>query len=454
MNEIYQWGKIPTLALENIFSYLDRKSVLTASSTCLHWRSVVFQKKFFTNFKFRLQIDDDKQCQFFLHCLVNLVSELTIVFDFLNVYHIDKIRRVLYRIVKCDQLRGIRFETNSVGLPVPGEKYQDEDLVDVEKIFVEPLKMLLSRRRSSIKIFDLGAIECLTYYAADFLKLLAKPQDLEEITFASIKFNPSSSSMLALEHMFFEKCTSLQILSLDYDSVTDELLKTIQILPLKKLLICIHEVDRAHPGISETAWAEFASKFNKIDLILTLIYAYEAVELLQLSILKRSMPVTHLRVLFCNFMNVDALDVMSMYYQTTLKSVQWVDSAYQETDRNVMDLYMRSGQDPFVMMSWRCKNLEEIVIHGYVLDPHNLVGISRLCGKKLKKLEVSMLDSAPNANMMDSFIEEISSQLGQKWRPLNSSNIHPALGFIHPTHTADDIQNEYILDIIRRDLSN
>jgi len=62
-----------------------------------------------------------------------------------------------------------------------------------------------------------------------------------------------------------------------------------------------------------------------------------------------------------------------------------------------------------------------------------------------------MLDSAPNANMMDSFIEEISSQLGQKWRPLNSSNIHPALGYVH---TADDIQNEYILDIIRKDLSN
>lgn len=445
-----QWELLPSLAISNIYQHLEPKDILQVSATCFHWRSVVFQKRFFKNFKFQLHIDDDKQCNFYLQCLINLTSEVTIIFDFLNVYHIDKVRRILYKIARNEHLQGIRFKTNSVGLAVPGEKYADEDLVDVEKIFVEPLKMLLSRKRASVKTFDLGAIECLTYYAADFLKSLSNPHELEEITFASIKYDPSHYPILAVEHVFFEKCTSLQVLSLDYDTLNDEILKTLQILPLKKFLICVHGVERTHPGISETAWAEFSSKFNNLDLILTLLYAYEAVELLQLSILRRSMPVTHLRVLFCNFMNVEALDLMSMFYESTLKSVQWVDSAFQETDRNVMDLYMRSGQDPFVMMSWRCKNLEEIVIHGYVLDPHNLVGISRLCGNKLRKLEVSMLDS-PNSNMMESFIEEISSQLGQKWQPLDSSNIHPALGYMP---ASDDIRDEYVLDIIRSDLSN
>lgn len=70
-----------------------------------------------------------------------------------------------------------------------------------------------------------------------------------------------------------------------------------------------------------------------------------------------------------------------------------------------MDLFLRSGQDPFVMMSWRCKNLEEIVIHGYVLDPHNIVGISRLRGHNLKRLEVSMIDNIPTEPNMESFIE-------------------------------------------------
>lgn len=70
-----------------------------------------------------------------------------------------------------------------------------------------------------------------------------------------------------------------------------------------------------------------------------------------------------------------------------------------------MDLFLRSGQDPFVMMSWRCKNLEEIIIHGYVLDPHNVVGISRLRGRGLKRFEISMIDSIPSEPSMKSFIE-------------------------------------------------
>ena len=76
---------------------------------------------------------------------------------------------------------------------------------------MEPLKLLLSRKQSSIKTFDLGAIECLTHYAAEFLKSLSKPQELEEITFASIKCDPSHYPILAVEHVFFEKCTSLQV---------------------------------------------------------------------------------------------------------------------------------------------------------------------------------------------------------------------------------------------------
>jgi len=64
--------------------------------------------------------------------------------------------------------------------------------------------------------------------------------------------------------------------------------------------------------------------------------------------------------------------------------------------------YARHGylrQDPFVMMAWRCKQLEEIVVHGYLMDPHNLVGIARLRGRQLKRLEVSMIDWSGAASM-------------------------------------------------------
>lgn len=70
-----------------------------------------------------------------------------------------------------------------------------------------------------------------------------------------------------------------------------------------------------------------------------------------------------------------------------------------------MEMVLRTEQDPLVMMAWRCKKLEEIVIHGYVLDPHNLVGISRLRGKDLKVLEVSRIDLSMPSVMINPFIE-------------------------------------------------
>lgn len=93
----------------------------------------------------------------------------------------------------------------------------------------------------------------------------------------------------------------LKVLSLDYDTLNDDILRALQILPLKTLMICVHGYDREQPEISNSAWEAFSSKFKNIKLILTLIYAYEAVEVLQHSILRRSMPLTHLRVLFCNY---------------------------------------------------------------------------------------------------------------------------------------------------------
>ncbi|XP_067647451.1 F-box only protein 33 isoform X2 [Eurosta solidaginis] len=448
-----KWEQLPTLILGNIYEYLEPRDRLNASQTCRHWRGVLFQKRFFNNFKFKLHINNDRQCTFFRQTFCNLASEVTLIFDFLNVFHIEKIRRILYRIARCDNLQGLHFCTNSVGLVPPGD-ISEENLIDIEQCFVEPLKMFLNRKKFPCLILDLGAIEALTYYGLDVLKALSKPERLQQLTLASIKFDPSHYPIFTIETSLLQKYRSLQVLSIDYDTLNEDLLHSMEILPLKKLLICIHGLDRQHPGISDTSWARFAATFPNIDLIVSLVYAFEAVEVLQVRILRHNMPITHLRVLFCDFMNVEALEWMSINNSTTLRSIQWIDSAYKHSDNNLMDLILRSGQDPFVMMAWRCKSLEEIVIHGYVLDPHNIVGISRLRGHTLKRLEVSMIDNTPTEASLDSFIElyytqEINTLLGQKWEPLNPHALHPALGYIP---VSDDVRDEYVFDLMRRDM--
>lgn len=145
--------------------------------------------------------------------------------------------------------------------------------------------------------------------------------------------------------------------------------------------------------------------------------------------------------------------------------------AVDDPKKNVMEL-MRPGADPIVMMAWRCKFLEEIVIHGYVMDPYNLVGVSRLLGRNLKRLEVSMIDSVPISGIMESFIEvrfhnclksnclkhnnkqklqEVSTQLAQKWLPMDCHEMHPSLGSMP---VCDDVHDEYVLNLLRSDLSD
>lgn len=173
----------------------------------------------------------------------------------------------------------------------------------IYRLFVEPLKVFLNRKKTSCNILDLGAIEALTYYGLDFLKSLSRPQELKELTLASIKYDPSHYPMFAMENSLLQKCTSLQVLSLDYDTLNEELLHVLKVLPLKKFLIYVHGLDRHHPGISERAWAEFSANFNNLELIISLVYAFEAVEVLQMRILRQNMPITHLRVLFCDYVS-------------------------------------------------------------------------------------------------------------------------------------------------------
>lgn len=241
----------------------------------------------------------------------------------------------------------------------------------------------------------------------------------------------------------------LRVLTLDYDIMCDDMLQTLQLLPLRQLIVHVHGIDEDHFGLSEEAWASFRSKNPSTELHLTLVCAYEAVDILHTHILRPSMPLTHLKVLFCERINCDALEYLSRHYKDTLRSMVWVDSMRIEEYRNIMELVLRTEQDPLVMMAWRCKKLEEIIIHGYVLDPHNLVGVSRLRGRGLKCLEVSRIDLSIPSVMMAPFIEEISAQLGKRWSPLDAKTLPAVLGF-YPV--AEELRDRYILNYIRKDI--
>lgn len=88
-------------------------------------------------------------------------------------------------------------------------------------------------------------------------------------------------------------------------------------------------------------------------------------------------------------------------YSETLMSVMWVDSICHDEFSNGWNIikYMEESDhmepaapDPFVILSWVCKKLEQIVLIGYKYHEEDLVAIARLRSTGLKVLDVAYDD--------------------------------------------------------------
>lgn len=67
----------------------------------------------------------------------------------------------------------------------------------------------------------------------------------------------------------------------------------------------------------------------------------------------------------------------------------WIDSLSDNDNSWVfVKPIFDESPDPFVLIAWLCKHLEELVLYGYKYWDDNLIAISRLRSDTLQKLEV------------------------------------------------------------------
>lgn len=76
-------------------------------------------------------------------------------------------------------------------------------------------------------------------------------------------------------------------------------------------------------------------------------------------------------------------------YTETLRSIMWIDSLSSNDNSWIfIKPLFDESPDPFVLIAWLCKRLEEVVLYGYKYFDDNLIAISRLRSDTLKKLEL------------------------------------------------------------------
>lgn len=115
-------------------------------------------------------------------------------------------------------------------------------------------------------------------------------------TFYEFKGNHASRQLHLHSHFFFCR----QVLSIDFDQLSDNFLSCLDdSKELERLIVHLHGVRDGHPGTTNAAWADFKSKHPNCELRLTVIHSYDEIRVLQDTVLRGQMPLSHLKVFFC-----------------------------------------------------------------------------------------------------------------------------------------------------------
>ncbi|XP_076169743.1 F-box only protein 33 [Ptiloglossa arizonensis] len=444
------WNNLPSVILQEIFSYLPHNSRLKASQVCKNWRYALFHPSFWKKITFALEYEDSISWARFLGESFGLsVQDVTIRCDKPN-HSADETLALLKKLSCNSQLRKLFLESSSSSF----EYEDDEDINGHVTPLIKPLVKIIETS-NCLEALSLGCIEELTASADVILEPLRlhHAKHLSVLSLASVRDDPDDYDFLELGldyELFFNSFIRLSILTLDYDFISDSLLKALDTGTMERLVIHVHGWNEHYAGTTDSAWQIFVQKNPKCELRLNLLHSYVGIDMLHSDILRRSMPLTHLKVLFCENINIRVLLVLSSWYHLTLKSLIWIDSMDpMQIMPAICDPTEPDSPDPLVFIAWKCTKLVEIVFIGYKYCQENLLAIARLRGCSLKSLVFAQRDISSDYDSWhkaESITHEIQEIMGHRWEPLSDADL-PAV--IKDSFNGDS--RDVIMPLVLRD---
>ncbi|XP_048508438.1 F-box only protein 33 isoform X1 [Athalia rosae] len=418
------WNNLPSVILLEIFSYLPHDEKIAASQVCRNWRYALFHPCFWKKMTFKFQIKEEgkTKARFLANCFGRSVREATIKWDTAG-HCVNETSKLLTKLSFNIHLRKLFLEPSSCLFewPTRWTSPKDEGRAICTPLMGPLLKIV--KNALSLQALSLGCAEELAASAGLILSPLKQHQanHLTHLSLASVKYDPDDYILTELDTSVFRSFRRLSILTIDYDYVDDNLLKALDNGLMERLVIHVHGLEENHPGTTNDCWLSFVDKNPRCELRLNLLHSYDAVIVLDTDILKPAMPLAYLKVLFCESVNVRALDLLSGWYPHILRSVIWIDSvdssqcmpATSEPDR----------PDPLVLLAWTCTKLTEIVFLGYKYFQEELLAIARLRGLTLKRLEFAERDLLTDISSAEDITNEINEIMGGSWEPLSDINL-------------------------------
>ncbi|XP_054278398.1 F-box only protein 33-like [Macrosteles quadrilineatus] len=448
------WNNLPSVILNEIFSYLSHNDKVRASSTCSNWRLALSHPKCWRNVKFVVKPQDNfansiARTRYLVEFAARKLHNAVITFDSMDPACVDEISNVIESLAENANLKSLFLNPSNCSLDCPSGQGDDWSKY-IESKFATPLINAI-RKSHQMEALSLGCLEeLISSHAKNILELIVNKHanNIKVLGLATIKDYPDDYFITDLNIRLLKPLVNLQILSIDYCHVNDNLLHILGDTQLQRLVVHVHGIMDEHPGTTEGAWTYLTRKLPHCELRLTLIHSYDGVDVLHTKILRHAMPLTHLKVFFCEKLNIEAVHQLSLY-SDTLRSIWWVDSMSNTGNHSLVESTL---VNPFVMCCWRCHKLEELVFIGHKYLSLDVIAVIRLRGETLTHLCLAADDIAFQADpsvepTLKELQQEISDHIGRPWTALVEPQLHPVIW--NPTAGDSD---EFVLPIVLKDI--
>ncbi|XP_050423219.1 F-box only protein 33-like [Adelges cooleyi] len=431
-------------SLLQIFSRLPFKDLLNASSVCQHWRRAFYESSLsYIHIRIQPEMNDTidvERLEYLREFVLLRVRDVYLSFDTCDeqcfemvtefirkLQYSEQLKNLIINPLHCELFYNLPLEDMSHQWPLSGQLEND-------------IKRLL-RRVKNLEGFDYGHKTFRHWHKLIYYLSQNSPK-LKRLKIASI-LEPAELPQHKVINILkdFKLLTNLQVLSLDYTTNTHELLNALHNMSLLEILeLCVHDdIDIVHDVVF---WEELKKNCPKLQLKLTVVECSLVTQEIYTKLFNPSMPLTHLKVLFCELGSVQTLNALQSY-KDTLRSLIWVDRHGSTNPyclingtlnlnsievATVPENCQEANQlHPLVKLALICRKLSEIVIMGYFLDPSDVCSIAKFRGPGLKRFRLIKGDictDRPWSKITLNNVEEVVSLwLKRKWKALTNDDL-------------------------------
>lgn len=456
------WAELPIIPLQKILVHLKLEDVLSATSTCKHWRSVL-QYYNGERDRLKLSVGNLEKSMFLTHmfrrCAYKIHIELTENEVEINAF-LDRVLPKFFNMGPISELVFMGHNQNMLR--------QKEQIINIKSDAAN--KLININAQYMDRLIFLGCQALFAGHDEDYdheEKTVDVSEPIEDefpILLDEIPFKPDS--------YYNDLILGLRHICIDYESVNMHFILCLGMMPgLTRLTINL--VNRNKNYTYETLpWAQlYTYHSRKVHISLNIIgVSYDGLTNLMETVLVPEMPLNSLKLLFCKTIHCPLIKHIGETYPNSLVEFQWVDSHVTDWQVEVKNSRGFKGTDsivhPLISLCWQCRRLKKLVVHGYWIWQYDLLGMARLRTNTIKHIEVSATYKfTPMEGIVDNdailpiiygqreqhadsiFIQQMNEFLPFRWAPVtNWSKLHPAL--LH-TATEEDKQNYILQEIVQ-----